>query len=405
MFLNVLKRRNPQLILESAKLHREGILPSNCYVLDLDVLADNTRLLISKARRRGMKVFPMTKQISRHPAAIRLLNEEGADGYVTVDIQCARRVAEAGGQLGHVGHLVQIPESEIPWAVQQHPLFWTLFSEEKARSLSRVVAEGDRDSSFPGEGQRVLARLRAPGNTFYRGHEGGFPAEELVSVAEGLESLRGLKFSGITSFPCLLYDHEKKKVLPTPNLQTLCRGAEVLAKAGYRDIEINTPGTTSVEVLDILADHGATQVEPGHGLTGTTPLHAVVDLPERPALLYLTEVSHRCGDEAFCFGGGLYVDPVFPPYPIHCLTSSAPEYILEREVPVEFPADNAIDYYGMMKPGSLKLEAGDTVIMGFRPQTFVTRSYVAAVSGISSGKPVLEGLVTADGRSVQWPER
>ena len=41
-----------------------------------------------------------------------------------------------------------------------------------------------------------------------------------------------------------------------------------------------------------LAAGGATQLEPGHGLTGTTPLHARTALPERPAMLYLTEVSH-----------------------------------------------------------------------------------------------------------------
>ena len=32
----------------------------------------------------------------------------------------------------------------------------------------------------------------------------------------------------------------------------------------------------------MLSDSGATQVEPGHGLTGTSPLHAVQELPEQP---------------------------------------------------------------------------------------------------------------------------
>ena len=30
------------------------------------------------------------------------------------------------------------------------------------------------------------------------------------------------------------------------------------------------------------------------------------DLPELPAALYLTEVSHHYGGRAYCFGGGLY---------------------------------------------------------------------------------------------------
>ena len=108
------------------------------------------------------------------------------------------------------------------------------------------------------------------------------------------------------------------------NFSTLRRAAEALAKAGRTSIEINAPGTTSSEILPMLAEAGATQVEPGHGLTGTTPLHAVEDLPELPAVVYVTEVSHLFGGEAFCFGGGLYVDPVFPDYPMKAVVSREP---------------------------------------------------------------------------------
>ncbi len=58
---------------------------------------------------------------------------------------------------------------------------------------------------------------------------------------------------------------------------------------------MNAPGVTSTPVLQLLADAGATQVEPGHGFTGTTPLHMVMDLVERPAMVYLTEISHLVG--------------------------------------------------------------------------------------------------------------
>ena len=74
-----------------------------------------------------------------------------------------------------------------------------------------------------------------------------------------------------------------------------------------------------------LAEAGATQVEPGHGLTGTTPLHAVEDLPELPAVVYVSEVSHLHGGEAYCFGGGLYIDPVFPDYPVKAIVSREPD--------------------------------------------------------------------------------
>jgi predicted amino acid racemase len=128
-------------------------------------------------------------------------------------------------------------------------------------------------------------------------------------VAEALDPLDGGRFAGITTFPALLYHPQTQQAQPTPNLSTLARAAGRLGRT-----RVNAPGTTSTVVLSILAEHGATQVEPGHALTGTTPLHAIRDLPELPAVLYLTEVSHHHAGRAYCFGGGMYIDPVFPPY-------------------------------------------------------------------------------------------
>ena len=43
------------------------------------------------------------------------------------------------------------------------------------------------------------------------------------------------------------------------------------------------------------------------GLTGTTPYHAAhPDAPERPAYLYVSEISHTLGDCSYCYGGGHY---------------------------------------------------------------------------------------------------
>src|ERR1700675_793580 len=169
-----------------------------------------------------------------------------------------------------------------------------------------------------------MARIQAEGDRFYRGHEGGFPASGAFGVADALDQTPGARFAGITTFPALLFDPETRKVKPTPNLATLRKAAETLAKAGRRGIEINAPGTTSSATLEALAEAGATQIEPGHGLTGTTPLHAVEDLPEGPAVVYLTEVSHLAGGEAFCFGGGLYIDPVFPNYQVRAIVAREP---------------------------------------------------------------------------------
>ena len=116
-------------------------------------------------------------------------------------------------------------------------------------------------------------------------------------------------------------------------------------------------------------------------MTGTTPLHAVEDLPELPAVVYVTEVSHLFGGEAFCFGGGLYVDPVFPDYPMKAVVSREPTSSASALRKVEIPSPASIDYYGMIEGGPGKADVGETVVFGFRPQAFVTRAYVAGISG------------------------
>jgi predicted amino acid racemase len=249
-----------------------------------------------------------------------------------------------------------------------------------------------------GREQALLARVRAEGDQFYRGHEGGFSASDILAVASALDKVQGARFAGITTFPALLFDAANRKVKPTPNLETLRRASQTLARAGRGRIEINAPGTTSSVTLRALAEAGATQVEPGHGLTGTTPLHAAEDLPERPAVVYLTEVSHLSGGEAFCFGGGLYIDPVVPAYQVRAIVSREPRSDEAALRNVEIPDPAAIDYYGMIDAaGPAKPEVGDSVIFGFRPQAFVTRAHVAGVSGIASGRPVVEGAYNASG--------
>ncbi len=55
-----------------------------------------------------------------------------------------------------------------------------------------------------------------------------------------------------------------------------------LDAAGRRDLRVNAPGANSAVMFEALAAAGATQVEPGHRLTGTTALRACEDLPELP---------------------------------------------------------------------------------------------------------------------------
>ncbi|WP_419911664.1 alanine racemase [Hoeflea sp.] len=399
MFLDVLRRRNPGLIEAAIALHQQGQIPANAYVLDIDAVEENARLFKAEAGKRGLKVFAMTKQVGRSSAFCQALMRAGVDRAVAVDMACAVACRRAGMTIGHLGHLVQIPRYEAELAVTSiKPEYWTVFSQEKAREAASA-------SNAKGREQQLMARIQTEGDIFYRGHEGGFPAEDIVAAADMIDGLAGACFAGITTFPALLFDNETRKVKPTPNLATLSTAAEKLAAAGRSEIEINAPGTTSSVVLDALAEAGATQCEPGNGLHGTTPLHALEDLPERPAVVYLSEVSHLHGGRAYCFGGGLYIDPVFPDYDVKAVVSREPTTQETALASVEIPPPSAIDYYGMIDTsGPAKPQPGDSVVFGFRGQAFVTRAFTVGISGIASGDPKVVSIENIFGGTETWPE-
>lgn len=391
MFLESLIKRNRRFVEAAIELHQNGDIPPNSCVLDLDTIRDNSETFIREAGQYGLKTFAMTKQIGRNPPALKAMVQGGIESFVAVDMDGARTIHAAGYRVGHIGHLVQIPHHESLEAAELGADYWTVFSDDKARDAAHAAHS-------LGKTQSLLARIHAPDDIFYMGHEGGFKASEVTAVAERLDGLDGARFAGITTFPALLFDEESQKIERTPNLDTLEIAASRLRNDGIEDIEINAPGTTSTKTLKLLADAGATQVEPGNGLAGTTPLHAFEELPERPAILYLSEISHEYNGKTYCLGGGLYIDPVFKPYQVTALAGRDLQDALENRIPATLPPDNAIDYYGILTPHETRpLETGETVIFGFRQQVFVTRALVVPISGISEGEPQIEGIWTAQG--------
>ena len=385
MFLDALRRRNPEFVEAAIALHQEGAIPPASYVVDLDAVEENARLISAEAARHGLGVFAMTKQMGRSPAFIAAVMRGGIEAGVAVDMDDARALVGAGMRLGHIGHLVQVPRHAADEAAAMTPANWTVFERPKAADAAAASARRGRE-------QPLLARIVAPGDTFYLGHEGGFPAEEIEAVADDLDALDGARFAGITTFPALLYDPERGEVRPTPNMATLERAAERLRHAGRGNVSVNAPGTTSANVLSLLAAAGATQVEPGHGLTGTCPQHLSEEEPELPAALYLTEVAHHHGGRAFCFGGGLYIDPVFAAYQVRALVSAGPDLSDAVMANAELPPPSAIDYHGMLdSPAGVELATGATVVFGFRIQAFFTRARVIGLRHVRSGHPAAEG--------------
>lgn len=395
MFLDVLRRRNPRLIAAAIELHQKGELPADTFVFDLDAIAENARAFATAARSRGLTVFAMTKQLGRNPDVCRALMAGGLDAAVAVDMECARATTRAGMRLGHLGHLVQVPRAEAVAAVGMAPEFLTVFNIEKAGEAAAAAAAAGRE-------QPMLVRLYSPDDEFYSGHEGGFRAADIVQAADAIDALDGARFAGITTFPALVFDPDRNALRPTHNLATLEAAAGALREAGRRDFQINGPGTTSSAALPVLADAGVTQVEPGHALTGTTPLHAVQDLVELPAACYLSEVSHFYEGRAFCFGGGMYVDPVFPPYQVRAVVGR--ESGATTVLPATLPPPSAIDYYGQLDvAGEPEVAVGDSVVFGFRIQAFVTRAYTAGISGLAAGKPEVAGIWGSSGQATAWP--
>ncbi|WP_120337437.1 alanine racemase [Cryobacterium soli] len=398
MFLNLLRRRNPEFLEAIATLHRAGSLPANTYPIDLDAVGRNATEYAVATKRLGLQAFAMTKQIGRNPDVSRVLVESGITHAVGVDLQCAIAAASGGLKVGHLGHLVQIPRHEADTAAALEPLYWTVFNETKAREAGAAALR-------QGRVQDVLLRVVQDGDRFYTGHEGGFPLDGIVAAADTIDGIPGVRFAGITTFPATLFDAEHGAVRATPNRSTLAAAVELLTAAGRTDIQVNAPGTTSVSVLEALAEAGATQVEPGHGLTGTTPAHAFTDLVEEPAIAYVSEVSHLWNDRAYVFGGGLYVDPVLGGVETSAIvvatggSGHAPARIADLEpLAVEMPAPEAIDYYATIPlNGRTDVNVGDTVIFGFRPQVFVTRASTAAISGIGTDTHKVEGIWAADG--------
>lgn len=388
MFLDVLRRRNAAFLDAVISLHRAGSLPAGSFAIDLETVRDNAAAISAECRRLRLSVFAMTKQFGRNPDACAAVLAGGIPASVAVDLTCARATHAAGMRVGHLGHLVQIPTHDVRAAAALDPAYWTVFSDEKAHATADAAQALGRD-------QPLLARTYAEQDTFYPGHEGGFEADSILAVADRLDDLEGAHFAGVTTFPALLFDAARKAISPTHNLRTLERAAVALRAAG-RTVEVNGPGTTSTVTLSALASAGVTQVEPGHALTGTTPLHAVQHLPERPAMCFVTEVSHVYGGRAYCFGGGLYVDPVFPPYQVRAWV--APEPGAGRMVNAELPDPSLIDYYGQLDADDLAV--GTTVVFGFRAQAFVTRALTAGIDGIAGGQPRVVRVCRSDGSTL-----
>ncbi|BAS26255.1 alanine racemase [Limnochorda pilosa] len=395
MFLNAIQQRNPGLVRAAVDLHQAGKLPPNTWVFDLDTIAHNADILAAAARKHGLTTYVMTKQNARNPMVSLVAIKRGLYKTVAVDIQGAKIMHRYGVPIGHIGHLNQIPRCDVEFALRAEPDVITIYSVDAAEVISAKA-------KALGRHQDLLLRVVGPKDLFFEGQEGGILEQDLDDAVRRIRALPNVSIAGVTSFPCMRYNPTADiPVEPTPNFHTIVRAAQRMREMGIDVKQINAPGNTSSQTFPILAEHGATHVEPGHGLLGTTPNHAFKDsLPELPAYVYLTEVSHFVNQQAYTFGGGFWSDIYDPSFVSSAFVGRTGDEALQNVVR-SVPKKQIIDYHGALEDIS-RCRIGDSVVFGFRTQMQMTRSHVAVVAGISTGSPEVVGLFNHAGTMVTF---
>ena len=383
MFVKQILERNPNLVQAAFELHRKGQLLPDSYVIDVDTFCANAAAILAEAGQHNFQLYFMLKQLGRNPYLAEKLVEMGYAGAVAVDFKEAQIMMKHQIPLGNVGHLVQIPEAMLEKVIAYGTDVVTVYSKEKAASIEKVAEK-------LGKRQGILIRVYDKNDMIYSGQTAGICLKELEETVRYIDNnCPHLQIRGVTSFPCYLYQEERRDICPTENLTTVLRAKKMLEDTGHRDLLVNTPSTTCVSTIQKMASFGGNCGEPGHGLTGTTPLHAYQMQTEKPAVVYVSEISHNFMGNAYCYGGGHYRRS----HVNHALIGSSMENAeMSNVIP---PCDESIDYHFGI---SRECRIGDTVVMAFRFQIFVTRSDVVLVEGISKGEPRIIGIYDSLGR-------
>lgn len=380
MFLNHLQKKNPKLIEASFQLHQSGKILPDTYVVDMDTFRENARKMLEEANKVHIDLYFMLKQLGRNPYIAKALVKLGFTGAVVVDFKEAQVMMDHQIPIANVGHLVQMPKAMVKNLVAYGCKYMTVFSVEKAKEISD-------EATLQGKTQKILLKVVGKKDMIYSGQTAGFHLENLNHVIQELKQLSGIEIAGVTSFPCFLYEEAKDCIAPTANLSTLLSAKQLLEAQGIEIENINAPSATCSFTLQAMKDYPINSAEPGHGLSGTTPMHASKDCVEIPCVTYVSEVSHNFNEKAYCYGGGHYRRS----HVAHALVGTTQHY---EQLHVTPPNLESIDYYFEL---AHPCTVSDTVLMAFRFQMFVTRSSIAIVEGIQSGNPTIIGVYHTQG--------
>jgi predicted amino acid racemase len=384
--INRMLERNPGLIRAAIDLHQAGAIPPATYLLDLDAIADNASAMAEAARRLGLRVWVMTKQDGHNPFLAHVAIARGLDGTVAVEAIEANILHRFGLPIRHVGHLVNIPKHQVARMVAMRPEAITVYSVEAARAVSEAATAA-------GVEQGLYVRVNRVGDETFAGMVGGWDLDRCVEGIAPILDLPNVRIAGLTTHPVISYRNlDAYTAEPTDAFFTMLRGKERLERElGLRDLRVNCAANCNTVTFETLARYGATDVEPGSAMTGSTQFHLHADLPERPAQVYVSEVMHHWEGDVHTLGGGLTW--LFQPdeWKPRALVGSTFEEARDRVL--ELRLKGVVDYFGAGRVAGRQSRIGDTAVYPLLlPQIFMNRAYVAAVSGISTGRPRVEGL-------------
>lgn len=375
LFLKRLLDTNKAFVDASLDLYKKGLILPDSYCIDVDMFLENAKNILNEAKKYNINLFYMLKQVGRNPYLAKKLEDLGYKGAVCVDFKEVEVMMKNNLKLCNIGHLVQIPKNMLSRVIEYGVEIITVYSYDMIKEISNIALSLNKT-------QDIMLRILDENSEIYPGQEAGFSVNEVKELIPKLKDLKGVKLNGITSFPCFLYSPDEKCIKETNNLFSVLEVNEFLKNQNLYVKHINLPSVSTVENIKKIYSYGGTDAEPGHALTGTTPLNIDSGV-EIPAYLYISEISHVFKNNSYFYGGGYY--------PRGHMKHG---YIDNKIVNVNnFNATN-IDYYLSLEG---KYNIFDPIILCFRTQMFVTRSDIVLIEGIHSNNIHIVGIYNTQG--------
>ena len=302
MFLDLLRRRNPPSSTRRRPARGRRVAAEHLSSTSTPSPATR-RPPPPRPRVSELTAFAMTKQLGRNPDVVARARRHGIPDAVASIWSARSRRATAGCASATSGTSFRSPGPRRPPPPRS------------TRTTGRCSATRRRRRPGPRRWRAAVCRscCCASSPTATRsigGTRAASPPGDVVAVADRIDAHPRRARRRRDLVPGDALRRAAGRCGATPNRATLAAAAGAARLRPRRCAAQRARHHVGVGARARSPTAGATQVEPGHGLTGTTPLHAVDDLVEDPAVAYVSEVSHLWNGRAYVFGGGLYVDPV-----------------------------------------------------------------------------------------------